>query len=507
MLNAFLCGAILVCVLIVVPLLLALIWSDRALLSTVNLSNSQPTSVSTVSRLDNNTNMSSLPAGSLVAREKDNLVAVQMSSQASTLSLHPIRDTVRHAIIDQDLWTLGVSVSGRTQVQRHTFSHSGFLLQKTVELPDWAWNMKALLLFSRLALLVLVNERDIVLLAADSLQTIGRHELACAKVQSVIASSDDRAAFLLASDDRHSQLSLLRLVLETEEPVIETFVLTKDQTLDSRELELTRLLAARGHNHVLLASGEHSYWYDVASEQITSSGPGRESQNSICVTQDGKVLFVDSTSRVRRGDGLDTEPELVTVFGTGVQWVKAVRGLLVAFNGQEYLVQQQQSAKAALDEGTQYQGSKKSEAAAGHISVPAQDLIYFPTRRDCSDRDSPGLRQMLSVGPLPDSQVACLFSDGSVDVLGMLNAFHLSDHAQFVGFSRGPTKVDKKSAVVLQSQGRFEKSGFVHELGETLVQDGQKLFWTFSDRNSDRNSNNNTVHARAVSSEVLQLAA
>lgn len=106
-----------------------------------------------------------------------------------------------------------------------------------------------------------------------------------------------------------------------------------------------------------------------------------------------------------------------------------------------------------------------------------KETAAFPSPTACA-LDSP-----LAVGSL-GSRIAIAFSD-RVELLGNVEAFYLEEGARFLGLAdaairKSKTKKSAGQAVRVQVAGAFDRTGLVFEPGEKLVQTQQQLQFSFA---------------------------
>jgi hypothetical protein len=504
--NAFLLGVILVCCCLVLPLLIAVVWSNPAL-RIAHDSNQQPSVFHAPQVADG-----IAAEGTVVERQGQRFAGLRMETRPEVLNLTiQTVGTLHKAVIDENLWTASTSAQGFTTITKFRFSHNGFMLDRRLETQEPGWLLKELLVLPKFKTLLVVLQGAVAVLDMHELHELHRVQVPKGQVESAVC--DDGGAVLKSFDSKTRQVFLLRLDL-TSIPFFEVYdfptipVIPVTQFTGQAQFEM---LGMKG-THILLKQHKNKdknkdketdtelTWFDLQSRTQTQMCCSHSESVSLAGGQQEVWQIQQGQVRHFANDGSVT---LHPDFGNNTRWVRCMRGLVVVRTDDDYVIR--------CDGGSDFcgPGAKHGiEDKPGHCNGDSQSgsgYLYFPRRETRSSK-------LIAIGALPENKLGCFYADGSIDVLGLLNAFHLSDGATFSGFSRGTARASKTKNnnnkqqnnqvtdyIVVQESGLFEKSGFVHEAGERLTKTGDSLFWTFCDSRSNQDL------AQASSSTMLQL--
>jgi hypothetical protein len=429
-LGLFFFGVLLACLILTVPLLVAVLASGPVLHRVLDAS-AAPVKMTFEHEEDDN-----IPAvGGLAQVRRGQVSALGLERRPGTMVARLSQRVTVCAVgaCGQRIWTAGPCSSGRTVVRALELVRNSLRVacEKQVALP--AWELLGLA----------VSQHGVAVIFRSAVVFLKGKALAFCRSLEQPASScaiSDGAVWL-----HHGlRLTRVRWDLAFDDPSFMVAHWTVPRwhkiTFAGRNVVVAELVVAE----LVVAEGpERSVVWNVDSQQVVGGALGPACACDCSAL--GEVLAVGSAGlRLVRPDGSSRVVSEAAVWGRFVDL--------------GYLVRTAEAYLLVVD-------GKDKETAA------------FPSPAACA-LDSP-----LAVGSL-GSRIAIAFSD-RVELLGNVEAFYLEAGARFLGLAdaairKSKTKKSAGQAVRVQVAGAFDRTGLVFEPGEKLVQTQQQLQFSFA---------------------------
>ena len=480
-------GVLFACLVLIVPLILAVVWSGPALNHTWDTE--LKTATCAMSVAGNNPKVQGSP---LELRPGTGLADLHMDNRLTVLRVRGGGSGgsggsggCLFAALEPEksrLWQLEILESGFAALDCFAFQHNGCvrLLRVKTSLPG----------FSVIGLSV--TDSGLVVVSTDmyGVHTVGENSSTLIKCMDCPEQRTFTKCVAVLST----------LYYETEHYETNQRELWKLDLADLVGSEFVQVLS-QAPGRLVTVSGEHALYetqsgsfvvVDLETQHLLFNSQTQthwlDSNGDLLSWSDGRSL---KRHILRAGRGTDVVANLEDVV-----WVRCARGLLVIRTKSDYVLAIKCTSAGLM-------GLKKPDQVEPreHEHTREPSLYYFPTVEQAVGQpvEQPATQEPRTLGFIADNKLMIVF-DSHIDVLGLLSAFWISEGARFVGFAsqssvqssvqsgvqsggHGQTTMSTMSTMSVHTQGPFDKTGFVHETGEKFVADrsNSSLYFTFSE--------------------------